>query len=113
MIKMAPLVEADLFMNLWREMSSLQPSSPLVENIRFQDFWWVSPKICSIAWNYLADWELMPRGGKPTHLLWELLFLKQYSTENIIANTVKTSEKRFVSGIGVSSKPFPTYKVNS
>lgn len=73
----------------------------------FSSHFGVQPKICKLIWDLLRLNDLMPNRGLPQHLLWALLFLKQYTNEKSLASlagvgSVKTYKKwvwRFVRGI--------------
>lgn len=60
---------------------------------RFKSYFGVSPEVCSISWNMLEN--EIPYGGEPKHLLWALMLLKQYNTENCNAANVGVDEKTF------------------
>lgn len=45
---------------------------------RFKSFFGVSPEVCAKVWNLLVS----DATSDPKHLLWCLLFLKQYGTEH-------------------------------
>lgn len=47
--------------------------------VEFRRLFGASPSVTSTVWGGIED--SLPEGGKPEHLLWALLFLKQYSTE--------------------------------
>jgi hypothetical protein len=53
----------------------------------------VSPTICSIIWELLN--EIHPQGAQPEHLLYALLFLKNYGTEEINSSVAGVSAKTF------------------
>ena len=48
-------------------------------------------ELVNSAWTLFSD----SRGANPEHLLWSLLFLKTYSTEEILAAQVGANEKTF------------------
>lgn len=58
---------------------------------RFKSFFGVTPIVCSIIWEKLSD-ELPPL-AEPKHLLWTLLFLKQYGNEHTRRAIVRADEK--------------------
>lgn len=64
------------------------------ENIgrrRFVSLFGVSHNICSIIWRYIEP--NLPNGSTPSHLLWALLFLKNYNTEEANRAIIKSDEK--------------------
>lgn len=65
---------------------------------RFKAHFGAEPAIVAIIWRELAwsGWlRFAGRTPKPEHLLWALLFLKNYSTEEIHATLVHSCEKTF------------------
>lgn len=54
-------------------------------------FFGVTPEVSSIIWEKLKD-EL-PEGSEPKHLLWSLLFLKQYCDEHNRRSILGADEK--------------------
>lgn len=59
---------------------------------KFRTFYGVSPKVCSLLWNLIRD---KPSASEPKHLLWCMLFLKNYHKEHINAAIVEVDEKTF------------------
>jgi hypothetical protein len=55
----------------------------------------VSPYICAVVWNELVDTRSLPQGARPKHILWSLLFLKVYATENVLCTICACDEKTF------------------
>jgi hypothetical protein len=55
----------------------------------------VSPFMCSVMWNYMDDQENLPHRAQPKHLLWTLLFLKLYNSENVLCSLCECDEKTF------------------
>jgi hypothetical protein len=67
---------------------------------RFRSFFGADPLQCAIAWFELEliGWNKFKdgvRGVKPDHLLWTLLLMKQYGTEELMSALVGTTEKTF------------------
>ena len=60
---------------------------------RFRENFGTSPLICSITWSFLVLTSSVPRGGRPEHLLWALMFLKTYATTNVLSSIAKVDEK--------------------
>lgn len=85
-------VTSDAFLQLGNiyTKSSLTRSANIALR-RFKSFFGVTPIVCSIIWEKLTD-EL-PAGAEPKHLLWSLLFLKQYSNEHNRRSIVNADEK--------------------
>lgn len=67
-------------------------NSSLTGHRKFKTFYGVSPEVCSILWNRIAD---KPSGSEPKHLLWCMLFLKNYNKEHVNASIVGVDEKTF------------------
>lgn len=74
-----------------RYTSSSLTRSAQVALRRFKSHFGVTPTVCSIIWGKIK-YDL-PHGGEPKHLLWALLFLKQYSDENARRSILKSDEK--------------------
>jgi len=62
--------------------------SAAVESRRFKAFFGVKAERASDAWSLLLNYNLLPPKAEPEHLLWALLFLKLYATEEINASLV-------------------------
>lgn len=60
---------------------------------RFRSLFGVSPSTCAHVWQAMRN--EIPPGGRPIHLLWALLFLKVYSTENVNSLISGADEKTF------------------
>lgn len=58
---------------------------------RFKCFFGVSPEVCAIVWERIRD--ITPTGGEPKHLLWSLLFLKNYDVEHVRRSIIGCDEK--------------------
>lgn len=59
---------------------------------KFKSFYGINPEICAILWNKLED---RPVGSEPKHLLWCMLFLKNYNIEHVNCAITKVDEKTF------------------
>ena len=62
---------------------------------RFRSFFGTSPEICHDLWDMLSKQDPLPNGGGPKHLLWALLFLKEYAIEPVLARMVGSDEKTY------------------
>jgi hypothetical protein len=83
-----------LFWNLGHSITKHDiTKSEFVGERRFKSFFGVSPVVCSICWEQLID--KMPIGSKPIHLLWTLLFLKRYNSEEVNRTLTGVNEKTF------------------
>lgn len=60
---------------------------------RFKAFFGVSPNICGKVWLEIKD--KLTSDFTYKHLLWALLFLKCYNTENVNHSIVDSNEKTF------------------
>lgn len=62
--------------------------------IRFAAFFGAHPLLCSLVWRriYQAKQGSMPRAA-PKHLLWALMFLKTYETEEVFSSKLEADEK--------------------
>ena len=61
----------------------------------FLSYFGTTPWVCSFLWAMLKPFETMPRGVKPCHLLWALMFMKVYATETVHAGIAGCDEKTF------------------
>ena len=52
-----------------------------------------SPLVCTDLWERLKNKR--PRGAQAKHLLWALLFLKTYNTEDNLSELIGTTSKTF------------------
>lgn len=91
----ASVISEDTFIHLATSLvSNLSFSySPSVRDRRFRAHFGTSAEICSKLWTLSAAHR--PRGVRPIHLLWALLFLKQYNTENVNAGVAACNELTF------------------
>ncbi|GAX10088.1 hypothetical protein FisN_2Lu360 [Fistulifera solaris] len=71
------------------EMRNYQPT--LVQTRRFQSHFGVSPIQCSQLWILLK----VPENARFKHLLWALLKLKVYATEEVLSGMAGCDEKTF------------------
>ena len=64
---------------------------------RFRSFFGTTPGICAHLWEMLTPEVTLPNGARKCHLLWALLFLKQYNTDHVNSSIVGTAvdEKTF------------------
>jgi len=62
---------------------------------RFVAFFGVSPRVVAAIWNRLESKDLLPKDMQTKHLLWCLLFLKQYSQQRCMAPWCGTDEKTY------------------
>ncbi len=62
---------------------------------RFREHFGISPNICEIVWNSLADLGLHSHGALPIHMLCALLFLKLYESGYINRSLAGLDEKTF------------------
>ena len=66
---------------------------------RFKAFFGAEPDVVCTIWSMLHQSRWLRyagvRGPKPVHLLWALLFLRRYGTEEIMADVAGVCEKTF------------------
>jgi len=94
------LHDASVFERLGCRLAGINPrGSKRVRMRRFKSHFGVTPVVAASLWARLAHskWLLFAgfRGPKPEHLLWCLLWMKGYDTEERCAATVKAGEKNF------------------
>ena len=63
-----------------------------VEDRRFRSTFGTTAVICAILWDMLSPNEKMPNGVKCCHLLWALMFMKLYASENVLCGMAKCDE---------------------
>lgn len=61
---------------------------------RFRAFFGASAAVCSDIWGMLRPEETMPKGSKPEHLLWSLVFLKVYASEQVLRSLVGSPDEK-------------------
>lgn len=78
-------------------LSHAQSSSRTVFWRRFRSHFGVSPQACTMLWNKIAESHMIniPAAASPKHLMWALLLMKGYATENQNAAKVAVDEKTF------------------
>lgn len=95
-------IPADTFLNLGRGTFSRhhphRRRSRVVEVRRFKAHFGCTPERCAQLWNLLQTTPVAAaavNGGLPKHLLWALLWLKIYNTDEIISGMCGCDEKTF------------------
>ena len=84
-----------------------------VADERFKNMFGISPFACSWLWGQLQDFKLLDNIVEPIHLLWALLFLRQYMTDRVMAAFVRRHEQtveKYVMSV-VQSLEFLYYKL--
>jgi hypothetical protein len=61
---------------------------------RFKAFFGTTASACSMLWS-LCSQTLLAKRAMPVHLLWGLMFLKQYNKEEVNASMTGCDEKTF------------------
>ena len=62
--------------------------------VEFRNVVGVGPSVCSALWKDLGDYGLVSaKDAEPVHLLWALVFLRQYPTERFMAGVLKRSRQ--------------------
>ena len=78
---------ADIFFRIGREIMN-RPSMVRDKgdsHRRFRALFGVDPEVCAAAWDLVGFNFGFPKGCEKVHLMWTLLFLKTYKTENDLA----------------------------
>lgn len=101
----------NLFFDLGKSIMKHESSSGLVGLRRFKSFFGISPRICSISWNLIKD--DLPKSYKEVHLLWALMFLKNYSKESVNHALANCDEKTFRSKVWTIISVLASMKVVS
>ena len=75
----------------------LSRCSPRRRNRRFRGVFGMSSKVCAVLWEFLVQHSTISRkkGSSPKHLLWTLMVLKLYATEETNAAMAGVDEKTF------------------
>ena len=70
----------------------------MVSNINrerlFKQFFGLSPELTVVTWDVVNNPKIHPK-ILPKHLLWTLLFLKQYGNEGMLSSVAKVTPKTF------------------
>jgi hypothetical protein len=80
------------------EITHLNPNPPewlRYHERKFHSHFATTPLACAAVWNRLESQDLLPRRRwpHPKHLLWTMLFLKTYGSEDVLASQCHTTEK--------------------
>ncbi len=62
---------------------------------KFRAHFGTSPGVCALLWNRIQPNLNIPGGASFLHLLWALLFMKTYGTEENLSSKVKVDEKSY------------------
>ena len=76
---------------IWRRQNNHNTSHTFSR--RFRAYFGTSSKVCYFSWMMVKD--SVSLNSKTVHLLWALMFLKVFSTENVHANIMSVDEKTF------------------
>ena len=83
-------------------------------NRRFRAMFGVSSRTAHLLWVTLDIDTLGPRGGKRIHLLWMLMFLKEYCTQDSLSGICGVTRKtRKFYMISCRCVPIPLFCANS
>jgi hypothetical protein len=63
----------------------------------FSSHFGTTPHVVAIAWHLIDT----PKGAERKHLLWKLLFLKVYESEDVLHNMVGTSKNTYRKGTDI------------
>jgi hypothetical protein len=89
------MASAEMFWSIGSNIIKHHSNNSLNTGLRrFKSFYGVSPLICQTVWN-LLNANKLPSGSKPLHLLWTLIFLKQYNSEHVNHAITGADEKTF------------------
>ena len=72
------LVDVMYFGRLIMEKDPFKERAPRAEDRAFRAIFGCSPTVVLAAWNKMVDCDLIPAGGEMKHLLWALMYAKQY-----------------------------------
>lgn len=86
------MVDANSFRILGRDMSREAVGIfSMAEERRFRALFGTTPEVCSIIWEKIG--MNRPKKGTPQHLLWSLLFLKVYASEDVLSVITQSDRK--------------------
>ena len=90
-----PIVDPAVFENFAAQYikTYVQQNSPTVKHRIFTTTFGVSQDLCSNLWNFFD--KKFQEEASPKHLLWALMFLKQYNTQSFTASIVDVDEKTY------------------
>ena len=85
-----------MFLELGLKKANLLLSSSKKEKLkRFKGWYGLHPRTCAVVWNKMQN----TASEKPIHFLMMLFFLKQYTSEKIIAGVFGSAEKTIPSRV--------------
>ena len=85
-------IDERTFRDLGMSMAGRVTGLPTMTSIRkFTALFGLSPKCCCAVWIRLG--EKKPRNGQPVHMLWALLLLKVYATEDVLCAITRVDRK--------------------
>lgn len=96
---MASVASVTLFEELGMAiMGRHRRGSVTIQLRRFVALFGVEPYVCALVWHELvaSSWTAFTRCPKPEHLLWALLFLKCYPTEELLATQVGAVDEKTI-----------------
>lgn len=86
------MLAPEIFQRLGFELIKQKQNNSLgIGQRRFRAMFGVSYIHCSIIWTHIYD--DLPGGACPVHLLWTLMFLKCYNTEEVNRSLIDADEK--------------------
>jgi hypothetical protein len=62
---------------------------------KFKAHFGATPAICADIWQMINPRELISTYAKPIHLLWGLMLIKVYATEEVLSGIAGVTEKTF------------------
>jgi len=92
------LIEVDQIVEAAKGIVNVTPSAKLNRTFerRWNSAFGALPGVCCILWNKIDPMRTMPKGVQPKHLLWGLLLLTVYETEeNSAQRAGNVDEKTF------------------
>lgn len=111
------LITSEIFLRMGNEIAGQATTKSSYSSLRrFRSFFGTSPDVCVILWHQLQT--RIPEHGSPEHVLWALLFLKVYATEDVLCSFVRVDRKTFrkwcwIFVDAISHLPNVSYNINS
>lgn len=87
------MLDPNIFWKIGNKYTRHTSYSQNVGRRRLKSMFGVTPKVCSLIWNLILP--ILSIECSPCHLLWALMFLRCYNTEETNRAIVKTDEKTF------------------
>ena len=89
-----PNINEDVFFQAGRGLINRRGFSRVYMR-RFKSYFGATPSICAQLWQMLDPRRQISSYAKPVHLLWALMLIRVYATEEVLAGIAGVTEKTF------------------